>query len=96
MTLLMSDFDPQTRQSAPSRNRLRKALRHVVLVLTLRCEEADLIRLKAGHGDAIWAEVLAERLHRSYCGTCRRSRRQAQAVDMTLSVFAERETAVRR
>jgi hypothetical protein len=74
------------------RGRFRRAVYHLSLVLTLRCEAADLIRLRARHGETTWTEDLAELLHRRICGTCRRSKHQAEVVDTTLRAFAERET----
>jgi len=74
------------------RGRLARALRLVAMVLTLRCEDADRLRMRSRHGETLWAEDLAERLHRGICGTCRRSRRQDDVVDSALAKFAERES----
>ncbi len=63
---------------------MKQAWRHILLILTLRCEQAELIRLKAGYGEANLAERVAEHLHRGICGPCRRAARQGAALDELL------------
>jgi hypothetical protein len=84
------DSVPGAADPPPSRWIVRM-LKHTVLVLTLRCERADLIRTRSRHGEAHWSERLAERLHRLICHTCRRNRKQSAFVDAGLCSFAERE-----
>ncbi len=66
------------------------ALRHILLILTCRCEQAELIRLKAGYGEAHWAERLAERLHRLICRPCRKSVTQSKRMDAVVHAYRER------
>ncbi|MEL7237227.1 MAG: hypothetical protein AAGK78_00065 [Planctomycetota bacterium] len=61
------------------------------MVLTLRCEKADELRLRKRHGETEPLENLAEVLHRGICGTCRRSKRQADAMEKVLTEFRDRE-----
>ena len=70
---------------------MRHTLRHILLVLTLRCEKADELRLRRRHGETEPLENLAEVLHRGICGTCRRSKKQADAMEVVLGEFARRE-----
>jgi hypothetical protein len=75
----------------PERGRMMRSLHAIWLILTLRCERADLIRIRASHGETDWTERMAERLHRFICHTCRRSQRQSEAVDLGLRSFGQRE-----
>lgn len=63
---------------------MKRAWHHILLILTLRCEQAEVIRLKEGYGEAHWAERVAERLHRGICGPCRRAARQGAALNDVL------------
>ncbi len=78
-------------EDAPAHGSLGRVFGHALLVLTLRCERADLIRLRSQYGESDWSERLAERLHRLICHTCRRSRKQTAVVDAGLRGFGERE-----
>lgn len=64
-------------------------------VLTLRCEEAERIRCCVGSEPTTWWERFAERLHRAACKSCRRARRELQALNAAIQglVHAERGEA---
>ncbi|MEM6560247.1 MAG: hypothetical protein AAF656_01495 [Planctomycetota bacterium] len=74
---------------------MRNAFRHLLLVLTLRCEDADEIRLRQHYGEADKWEALAERMHRAICGTCRRSKPQTEVLDEAMDQFASMEASDR-
>ncbi|MEM8874303.1 MAG: hypothetical protein AAGD32_08580 [Planctomycetota bacterium] len=74
---------------------MRRSIRHLLLVLTLRCEDADEIRLRQHYGESDRVEALAERLHRMICGTCRRSKPQTEVLDEAMDQFAQIEASDR-
>ncbi|MEM6314114.1 MAG: hypothetical protein AAF743_08500 [Planctomycetota bacterium] len=63
---------------------MRQTLRGIYLILTLRCEEAEMIRLRAREGDAGKLEKIAEFLHRMICKPCRHAATQSAKLDATL------------
>lgn len=73
------------------RGRWSRLGRYVLLIMTLRCEDADEMRMRHQYGETHWAEDVAERLHRRMCSTCRRSKIQADVVASGLRAFAARE-----
>ena len=62
-----------------------------MLVLTLKCEQAEQIRLRAGYGEATRVERLAEWLHRAICGWCRTAARQMEKFDSVLDAYRQRD-----
>ena len=86
-----TDVDSPHASHHASHHAVKDALHHIRLVLTLRCEQADEVRLRHCHGEANRWEVVAEVLHRAICGTCRRSKRQAETVEEFVAEFARRE-----
>jgi len=69
---------------------IRKLVQSLVLVLTLKCEEAERIRLRASYGEATRIERLAEVLHRWICKACRIAVRQMNRLDDTISAARRR------
>ncbi|MEM8875100.1 MAG: hypothetical protein AAGD32_12690 [Planctomycetota bacterium] len=63
---------------------MRRTLRGIYLILTLRCEEAELIRLRARDGEAGRLEKIADWLHRAICKPCRHAAVQDAKFDATL------------
>ena len=69
---------------------IRRLWQSLVLVLTLKCEKAEEIRLRAGYGEATRVERLAEWLHRAICGWCRTAARQMHKLDTALDLYRQR------
>ncbi|MEM1013606.1 MAG: hypothetical protein AAGI46_15470 [Planctomycetota bacterium] len=84
---------PPDLHDAKQRGTFARVGRYLLLILTLRCEDADEMRLRRRYGETHWAEDAAEVLHRWTCGTCRKSKRQEEAVESALQGFAAREQA---
>ena len=59
-------------------------LRSIWYILTLRCDEADRLRVVARGGQIERHERIAERIHRGLCAGCRRAAKQLDAIDRGL------------
>ncbi len=60
-------------------------LRIIWYVLTLRCNEAERCRCAPDQDALARHQVIAERLHRILCRSCRRAKRKLEIVDCALS-----------
>ena len=60
-------------------------------VLRLKCEEAERIRCVHSVEPVCWYERLGEWLHRVACGSCRRARKELQALDQTIQDLVQNE-----
>jgi hypothetical protein len=69
---------------------VKQTLYHIWLVLTLKCEQAEIIRLRHQHGEAAPLEAVAEKLHRAICRSCRRSHQQDALLDDVLRSARDR------
>ena len=67
-------------------------LRTVWFVLTLRCEEADRLRLIRSSKTLSRTEHIAERTHRALCAGCRRAARELDRMDRGLEHIANIST----
>jgi len=56
-------------------------------VLTLRCEEAERCRCAPDDGDLRRYQVVAERLHRLACRSCRRAKRRLDIVERAMTLL---------
>ncbi len=63
---------------------MRHVLHNLWLILTLGCERAEVIRIKASYGEQTSSEQVAERLHRAICGPCRQAARQHSTMNQVL------------
>jgi hypothetical protein len=59
-------------------------LRSIWYILTLRCDEADRLRVVARGGEIARHEKIAERIHRGLCAGCRRAAKQLETIDRGL------------
>ena len=69
---------------------IKRCWQSLVLVLTLKCEEAEQIRLRASYNEATRIERFAEAMHRGICGWCKKGARQMDRLDATLSAARRR------
>lgn len=65
---------------------IKRVYQSAVLLLTVKCEEAERIRLRASYGEATRVERTAAWLHRGICKACRIAARQMDRLDATLSM----------
>ena len=70
---------------------MRETLYHLYLVLTLRCEQAEELRLRRRYGETARLEDVAEVMHRAICGQCRRVIGQSETMDEAVHAFRDRE-----
>lgn len=68
---------------------MKRTLRILWYVLTLRCEEADRVRCAVDGEGLERYQVVGERLHRVLCSSCRAAKRQLDAVSRTLESLAD-------
>ena len=69
---------------------MRRTLRILWYVLSLRCEEADRVRCLSAEGEAERYQLIAERLHSMLCRSCHHTRKQVILLDEALSEMRAR------
>ncbi len=57
-----------------------RILKSIWYVMTLNCGEAERLRASGPIEEMAWPERVGERIHRSLCAACRRTREQLEAV----------------
>lgn len=70
---------------------MKRTLHILWYVLTLRCEEADRVRCAVDAEGVEGYQLVAERVHRTLCSSCRAAKRQLDAVNRTLEALGSDE-----